>query len=227
MGEKRAVVLSLMLVLILMLLVLSQLPTTRPEHEAPELVRQMIATEGCQPPCFFGYSLAAATVDEVYAILSMIPLTQEADLWFTDDGEQQEIRWQWPEDVAVKLNSGEYPLYGPEYESRIVFRGNRVWSVYLSFSISLGELIDTFSNPVTVMPWFYTRFGSEIFALHYPDLSGYFEAWTSCSNPELLPDTEVKAYLNRASVNEDVYKESMIPWEGYTDALPDCTVFQP
>jgi hypothetical protein len=174
--------------------------------------------------------LQGVTVEEVQEILATSSLTENADLTFIDDDYQQVVKWHWSEDMAERLTSGDLFLLAPYESNRIIIRNHLVWSEHLTFAISLEELLGAFGAPMAVSPNRFTRFGSEIFALIYQNPPGHFEAWTACDAPELSADTAVRAYthMNMTKSNfKDDYAGPILPWDGYTDELPDCTVFQP
>lgn len=210
------------------LLRLSKLSAT---DGAAALVSQMVYSSDCRVPCFDGHSLHGATVEQVQGILSESPLTRDAELTLVDEGYQQVIQWLWPESIAQKLASESRIIDTLDYSNLIVFREGRVWAVYLTFAISLDDFLSTFGNPTAIYPAKYTRFGSEVFDFAYQDPIGDFEVWTLCEDPSLSADNDVRAYSYRVTTESDptdhhhVYPA--IPWDGYTDELPDCTVFHP
>jgi hypothetical protein len=106
----------------------------------------------------------------------------------------------------------------------VSFRDGKADSTKLVFTIELDELLDMWGEPDTIIPYGYTRWGHMEILLTYKTSSDYFGVLTSCEEPELGPNHLTVFHISSArSISTDLE----MPWTGYTDDLPDCTIFQP
>jgi hypothetical protein len=63
--------------------------------------------------------------------------------------------------------------------------------------------------------------------LTYEASADYFGVLTSCREPELGPNNLIRYHISAAPESIPRLPSEEIPWTGYTDDLPDCSIFQP
>ena len=183
-------------------------------------------------PCLFGQSLRGMSYDQVQRIISN---SNMRDSLFLVDAPRGTIRWIWAPEIALTLGVDVYSeiltedVYSfiSEFSSfnNVSFRDGMADGVWLHFETELSTLVQTYGEPLLIAPWSYTRFGDMTFHIIFPDVEGYFTAITRCDSPELVASTRIIGHSS--TVEEPYISGEALEWQGYTDALPDCTIFQP
>lgn len=192
----------------------------------------MIGDTCTNSPCLFGQSLHSISFNQVHRVISDSGIRDK--LIFVDSP-RYTIRWLWSSEIASTLGVQVYSetLTEDEYNyihefggfNSISFQNGIAYSIWLRFETRLSTLVQTYGEPILVDPLSYTQFGDMTFRIFFPNVDGYFTAFTRCENAELIASTRINGYTS--TIEELHISEKALQWQGYTDNLPDCTIFQP
>ncbi len=193
----------------------------------------LIISDTCtDSPCLFGQSLQGMSYNQVHQLISVSDMRDNLVLI---DSPMGTIYWLWSSEIAPVLGVPAYSeiLTEDEYNhinefngfNSISFHNGLASSVGLGFETQLSVLVEIYGEPVMVDPLSYNRFGDLTFQIFFPNIEGYFTAYTQCDNPELVASTRILRYTS--TVDDPFISDEVVEWQGYTDELPDCTTFQP
>ena len=209
------------------------LQTEDDENIGTILQNSLIIGDTCtDSPCLFGQSLQGMSYNKVHQLISLSDMRNNLVLI---DSPMGTIYWLWTSEIAPILGVPTYSeiLTEDEYNhinefygfNSVSFRDGLASSIGLGFETQLSVLVQTYGEPVMVDPLSYNRFGDMTFHIFFPNVEGYFTAYTRCDNPKLIASTRILRYTS--TVDKPFISDEVIKWHGYTDDLPDCTIFQP
>jgi hypothetical protein len=182
-----------------------------------QLSKFMFAVNDCDSPCLFGQSLQNQTPEQIVKLLHNSWAAEQV----TYDGGK--VSWNWNNVVWRAINRAS-----PQDQYNVVtFNSNRLRSLEIHFSLPLEDLIDILGSPQFAFPFTYNHSFQMKYHLIFPNVLGRFSALTDCKQPKLLPQTPVIYYIYRDDPKFNSPTAPYVVWQGYTDNLPDCSIFTP
>jgi hypothetical protein len=182
-----------------------------------QISKLMFSLNGCHSPCLFGQPLLNQKPEQMVKLLHN---SWAADQVTYDD---EKVSWNW-NNVVWRAISQTSRL---DQYNIMDFNANHLKTLEVHFWLPLEDLINVLGNPQFALPFTYNHSFQMEYHLIFLNVSGHFSALTDCKQPKLLPDTPVIYYIYRDDPKFNSPTVPYVVWQGYTDKLPDCSIFTP
>ena len=214
--------LILNLVVTFMIVIMTSGQTIGQELEGGNLVEAMISSDNClMLPCSLNQ---LSEISSPASVALMLKDSHMADIESVEITEN-EIRWGWSSDTIQRLSYGNQKEYSIIDENFIRFdNAGDVLDYTLVIHITIEDMIAVFGDNFIIVPWTSHRILGAGYAIFYPQIQGYFLAYTDCQEHSLNNTTDVVTYTFVEPVIIEIREVNQFSiWNGYDTILPSCS----